>query len=152
MFRNPGRLTTHSNLKNKHIWKLRSYCGGAHPIQGRREGGGAGRGGGNCPGPPTLIGLQLESESLNSRGFFKLVRAFLKLRAPYSSSTCSLDKVQLGDWLVSSLKIMMSWNLVSTPLNKINFPTTRTGDALMYCDWCSQIGIVSLQSLVSIWS
>ena len=41
---------------------------------------------------PNLIGPQLENESLKLNRFFKLVRAFFKLRAPYSSSTCSLDK------------------------------------------------------------
>jgi hypothetical protein len=43
--------------------------------QGRQEGGG---GGGELPRVPTLIGPQLESESLKLSRFFKLVRAFLK--------------------------------------------------------------------------
>jgi hypothetical protein len=46
--------------------------------QARREGGG-----GISPGPH-LKGPQLESESLKLSRFFKLVSAFLKLRAPYS--------------------------------------------------------------------
>jgi hypothetical protein len=49
--------------------------------QGRREGGM-----GKLPRAPTLIGPQLESESLKLSRFFKLVGEFLKLiRAPYSS-------------------------------------------------------------------
>ena len=56
--------------------------------------GGGGRAGGrNCPGAPALIGPQRESESLKLSRFFKLVGAFLKLRPPYSSSTCGLAKV-----------------------------------------------------------
>jgi hypothetical protein len=51
----------------------------------------------NFPPAPTLIGPQRESESLKLSRFFKWVRAFLKLRAAYSSSTCSLAKVYLGD-------------------------------------------------------
>jgi hypothetical protein len=48
--------------------------------QGCREEGG---GGGDCPGPPPQI-----------EWFFKLVRAFFKLRAPYSgSTTCNLAEV-----------------------------------------------------------
>jgi hypothetical protein len=43
-------------------------------TQGRREGG---RVGANCPGP------QLESKSLKLSRFIELVRAFLKLKAPY---------------------------------------------------------------------
>ena len=49
--------------------------------------------GGKLPRALTLIGPQLESKSLKLSRFFKLVRAFLKLRAPYSTSTCSLAKV-----------------------------------------------------------
>jgi hypothetical protein len=52
-----------------------------------------GPGGGGLPRAPTLIGPQLESKSLKLSRFFKLVRAFLKLRASYSSSRCSLAKV-----------------------------------------------------------
>jgi hypothetical protein len=52
--------------------------------------------GGDFPGP-TIIGPQHESESLKLSRFFKLVRAFLKLTAPCSGSTCSLAKVYLGD-------------------------------------------------------
>ena len=56
-------------------------------IQGRREGGAGGRGQ-IAPGPhPRAPTLEQEPEM-----FFKLVRAILKLRAPYSSSTCSLAK------------------------------------------------------------
>ena len=50
-------------------------------TQGRREGGGreAGGGGGIAPAT-TLLGPQLESESLKFSSFFKLLRVFLKLR------------------------------------------------------------------------
>jgi hypothetical protein len=54
---------------------------------------GGARGGGEFPWPPTLIGPQLENKSLKLSRFFKLVEVLLKLRAPYSSSTCSLAKV-----------------------------------------------------------
>jgi hypothetical protein len=41
----------------------------------------AAEGGGGLPRVPTLIGPQLESESLKLSRFFKLVRAFSELRA-----------------------------------------------------------------------
>jgi hypothetical protein len=69
---------------------------GAGQHSGPPRGGGGGEGGQIAPGP-TLIEPQLESESLKLSRFFKLVRAFLKLRAPYSSSTCSLARVYFGD-------------------------------------------------------
>jgi hypothetical protein len=50
-----------------------------------------GGGGGVAPGPHLNRAPTLEQEPEISM-FFKLVRAFLKLRAPYSSSTCSLAK------------------------------------------------------------
>jgi hypothetical protein len=62
------------------------------PLSGRFSLAGPPRGG-ELRLAPTLIGPQLESESLKLSNFFKLVRAFLKLRAPYSSSTCSLAEV-----------------------------------------------------------
>jgi hypothetical protein len=69
------------------------------------------RGGrGKLPQAPTLIGSQLESKCLKLSRFFKLVRALLGLRTTYCSSTCSVAKVYLGDWLGSGLKIMMSWD------------------------------------------
>ena len=40
-------------------------------------------GGSKFPRAPTLIGSQHESESLKFSRFFKLVRPFLKLRAPW---------------------------------------------------------------------
>ena len=52
-----------------------------YPCQGGAERGG-GRGEQISPGP-TLIGPQLESESLKFSRFFKLVRPFLKSRAPW---------------------------------------------------------------------
>jgi hypothetical protein len=51
------------------------------------------KGEGKFPGVSTLIGPQHESDSLKLSRFFKLVRAFLKLRTPYTTSTCSLAKV-----------------------------------------------------------
>ena len=59
--------------------------------QGRQEGGD------KLPWAPTLIGSQLESKCLKLSRFFKLVRAFLELRAPYCSSTCSVAKVYFRD-------------------------------------------------------
>ena len=56
-----------------------------------------GGGGGKLPWAPTLIGSQLESKCLKLSRFFKLVRAFLELRAPYCSSTCSVAKVYFRD-------------------------------------------------------
>jgi hypothetical protein len=64
--------------------------------QSRGEGG---RGGGKLPRDPTVIGPQLESECLKLSRFFKFVRAFLKFRAPYCSSTCSVAKVCTFRWL-----------------------------------------------------
>ena len=52
-------------------------------VSGRRREGGGGAEGSKFPPGPTLIGPQLESESLKFSRFFKLVRPFLKLRAPW---------------------------------------------------------------------
>jgi hypothetical protein len=63
-------------------------------------------GGGKLPRTPTfIIRPQLESESLKLSWFFKLVRAFLKLRAPYSTAPHAASSGPVG-WLTL---VMMSW-------------------------------------------
>ena len=52
-----------------------------YPCQGGAE---RGAGGSKFPRAPTLIGPQLESESLKFSTYLKLVRPFLKLRAPWA--------------------------------------------------------------------
>jgi hypothetical protein len=63
-----------------------------------------GQGGGNCPGP-TLIGPQLQSESLKLSRFFKLVRAFFEIEGPLQYLHMRSSQGLVG----SNLKIMMSW-------------------------------------------
>jgi hypothetical protein len=65
------------------------YAPGALLTTKRRA---AERGGVELPMVPTLIGQQLDSGEPKLSRFFKLVRAFFKLRALYSTSTCSLVK------------------------------------------------------------
>jgi hypothetical protein len=59
--------------------------------QGRQEGGG--RGGKITLGTHLNRAPKRESKSLKLHRFYKLIRAFLKLRASYSTSICSLAKV-----------------------------------------------------------
>jgi hypothetical protein len=86
-----GRCMTFQGRCKNSQGRCKTISGEVRTSPGPPRGGQGG--GGKLPRAPTLIGPQLESESLKLSRFFKLVRAFLTLRAPYSTFTCSLAKV-----------------------------------------------------------